>query len=205
MSNSNLLVRIDSSARGTASNSRHLTDYLTQQLLAREEALQLVSHDVGENPFPQVTAEQLTAIHGSFDSEDPDILMQQALSDELVDEVLQTRYLIIGAPMYNFGIPANLKTWIDHICRARKTFRYTENGPEGLSGIEEAFVVVASGGAPVGSAVDFVSSYLRQVLGFIGVRKVHIVDAGGSGADADGVRAKAKAQIDELVGSLAEA
>ena len=205
MSNSNLLVRIDSSARGAESNSRHLTDYLTRQLLEREGELQLVSHDVGENPFPQVTAEQLKSIHGSLPSDAPDVLAQQALSDELVEEVLQTRYLVIGAPMYNFGIPANLKTWIDHICRARKTFHYTANGPEGLSGIDEAFVVVASGGAPVGSAVDFVSSYLKHVLGFIGVRKVHIINAGGSGADVEGVRARAKAQIDELVGSLAEA
>ena len=85
--------------------------------------------------------------------------------------------MVIGSPIYNFGVPAALKAWIDMIARARKTFHYTDNGPEGLLTGKKAYVLMASGGTEVGSEIDFASGYLRHVLGFIGIDDVTIIAA----------------------------
>jgi len=85
--------------------------------------------------------------------------------------------LVIGVPIYNFGIPAALKAWVDMVARARLTFRYTEQGPEGLLRVKRAYLVVASGGTAAGSAVDFATGYLRHVLGFLGIDDVEIIAA----------------------------
>lgn len=200
--NHNTLLRIDSSVRGEASVSHTVTNYLTEQLQQFASELNLIEHDLGSQPLPPMSAEQLRSVHGSIPSDDPAVQAQQALSDRLVDELMTTRLLVIGAPVYNFGVPAALKVWLDHICRARKTFRYSETGPVGLTDIDHAFVVVSSGGTAVGGPMDFVSPYLRHVLGFVGVKHVHIIRADGSGQDADGVIARARVQIDELLVGL---
>jgi FMN-dependent NADH-azoreductase len=85
--------------------------------------------------------------------------------------------LVIGVPVYNFGIPASLKAWVDMIARARLTFRYTESGPVGLLRGKRAVLVVASGGTAVGSEIDFATDYLRHVLGFLGIDDVEIIAA----------------------------
>ncbi len=197
-----LLLRIDSSAHESESVTRLLTTYITSQLQTSFPELALQSHDVGLNPFPPISAKQLCAVHGSFETDDPETLEQQQLSDALVDEMLNSRHLVIGAPMYNFGIPANLKVWIDHVCRARKTFRYTENGPEGLTGIDHAFIVVASGGAPIGGDWDYVSSYLTHVMNFLGVKHTHIIDAGGSKNNIAATLKNAQDQVDKVLQKL---
>ena len=86
--------------------------------------------------------------------------------------------LIVTTPMYNFGVPATLKAWIDLICRARLTFEYTENGPVGLLEGKKAYVVITSGGVPIGAPVDFVTPYLKQVMTFIGITDVEYIFAG---------------------------
>jgi FMN-dependent NADH-azoreductase len=98
-----------------------------------------------------------------------------AESDALVAELKAADVLVIGVPIYNFGIPAALKAWVDLVARARVTFRYTEQGPVGLLTGKRAYLAVASGGTPVGSAIDFATGYLRHVLGFLGI------DGGGGG------------------------
>src|SRR5690606_6043276 len=85
--------------------------------------------------------------------------------------------------IYNFSIPASLKAWIDQVARARRTFRYTEAGPEGLLKGKRAYIVFASGGVPLGSEVDFASAYLRHILGFIGISDVEFIAADGHQKD----------------------
>ena len=199
----NMLLRIDSSARGEGSISRQLTAYTAAQLSAADNTFILRHHDVGNHPLPQLGAEQLVGIHGSVEGGDLELQQLQALSDQFIGELMATRVLVIGAPVYNFGIPATLKQWIDMVCRARKTFRYTENGPEGLTGVEQAIVIASSGGTPIGSDFEFVSPYLRQVLGFIGVKQIHVIDASGSMGDAEATLAKARKQIDQLIPQIA--
>src|SRR5690606_32013845 len=103
----------------------------------------------------------------------------------------------ITAPIYNFAIPASLKAWIDQVTRARRTFRYTEAGPEGLLKGKRAYIVFASGGVPLGSQVDFASGYLRHILGFIGITDVHFIAADGHQMDGEAI-ARATTAIDGL-------
>ena len=98
-------------------------------------------------------------------------------SGKLVSELQDADVLVIGVPIYNFGVPAALKAWVDMICRARLTFRYTENGPEGLLKGKKAYLVVASGGVLVDSPVDFATPYMRQALRFIGIDDVEVIAA----------------------------
>ncbi|MBV1959484.1 MAG: NAD(P)H-dependent oxidoreductase, partial [Pseudomonadales bacterium] len=114
---------------------------------------------------------------------------------------------VLGVAMYNFSVPAYLKQWIDYVCRAGVSFRYTENGPEGLTGVERAFIVTASGGTPIGSDMDFASRYLEHICRFLGVTEVIHIDAGGFKESANAVIEAAKQQIDALLAQreLAEA
>jgi len=122
-----------------------------------------------------------------------------AESDALVAELQQADIVVIGAPIYNFGIPASLKAWVDMIARARLTFRYTENGPEGLLRGKEAYVVVASGGVPVDSPVDFATPYLRQALRFVGITDIKVIAADQLNQKLDDSLDAARARIADLI------
>ena len=101
--------------------------------------------------------------------------------------------------MYNFGIPATLKQWIDSICRAGVSFKYTEQGPVGLVDVKRAFVITASGGTPIGSEMDFASPYLEHICNFIGISDVFHIDASGSKGTPEQVIAQGKQQVDVLM------
>jgi FMN-dependent NADH-azoreductase len=121
-----------------------------------------------------------------------------AESDALVAELAAADLLVIGVPIYNFGVPAALKAWVDMVARARLTFRYTENGPEGLLRGKRAYLVVASGGTAVGSEIDFATGYLRHVLGFLGIEDVQII-----AADRGSLRGERDA-VDAALGQIAQ-
>ena len=166
------ILRVDASARRSASSSRALTD----ALIARLGSTAVVSRDLSE-ALPFVTENW---VHANFTDEAERTDEQKAeleLSDRLVAELFAADILVIGSPVYNFGIPAALKAWIDMVARARKTFRYTERGPQGLLTGKKAYVLMASGGTEIGSEIDFASGYLRHVLGFIGIDDVTIIAA----------------------------
>ncbi|MEM9138347.1 MAG: NAD(P)H-dependent oxidoreductase [Pseudomonadota bacterium] len=112
-----------------------------------------------------------------------------AESEALVGEVKAADVLVIGVPIYNFGVPAAMKAWIDQICRARETFQYTENGPVGLLEGKRAIVAIASGGTAADSAIDFATPYMRHVLRFIGITDVDVIAADSLMAD-DGEKLK---------------
>src|SRR3546814_698354 len=114
-------------------------------------------------------------------------------SEELIGEIEAADTIIITAPIYNFAIPASLKAWIDQVTRARRTFSYTEVGPEGLLRGKRAYIVFASGGVPLGSQVDFASGYLRHILGFIGITDVHVIAADGHQRDGEAIARAATA------------
>jgi FMN-dependent NADH-azoreductase len=118
-------------------------------------------------------------------------------SDELIAELEAANTIVIGVPVYNFAIPASLKAWVDLIARARRTFRYTESGPEGLLKDKKAYLVVASGGVPVGSDYDFATGYLRHVLGFVGITDVTIIAADQQMMDGEAIN-RATSAISEL-------
>jgi FMN-dependent NADH-azoreductase len=116
-----------------------------------------------------------------------------------VDELKAAEVIVIGMPVYNFGIPAALKVWVDMVARARLTFRYTENGPEGLLKGKKVYLVVASGGVAVDSDVDFATPYMRHVLRFLGIDDIEVVTATQQNIRGDESISDAHAQIADLV------
>ncbi len=164
---------INSSILGDASVSRHLVDATVDGLRRRDPALRVVARDLAEAPVPHLTPASIAAIGGGA-TETPEQAEALALADELVAELKSADTIVIGAPMYNFGIPSSLKAWFDYVLRAGITFRYTETGPEGLlkgksrdrRGVAEA-VSTARARPP---AMDSQEPHLRTLLGFIGIR-----------------------------------
>ncbi|MEZ5572509.1 MAG: NAD(P)H-dependent oxidoreductase [Halioglobus sp.] len=185
------VLHIDSSARLHGSNSRILGQYLVAQL--RQP---VTYRDLAAHPLAPISAEDLMGVHGSSDAQRPSLLGQLAVSNGLIEELRSADTLVLGVAMHNFGIPVVLKQWIDAICRAGVSFRYTEQGPVGLLGVSQAYIITSSGGTPIGSEADFASRYLEHVCRFVGVRRVHHIDASGSKRTADQVIARGKAQID---------
>jgi FMN-dependent NADH-azoreductase len=191
------VLKIDSSARLQDSNSRTISQYLVEQL-----DTQVVNRDLVKQPLPLINAQDLMDLHGSNDSDSETYQQHLALSNTLIQELMDTDTLVLAAPMYNFGVPVVLKQWIDYVCRAGLTFKYGEQGPVGLTNIKRAFIITASGGAPVGSPMDFVSPYLEQICNFIGVQEVIQIDASGSKGDPQTIIADAKLQIDEAISNI---
>ena len=118
------------------------------------------------------------------------------LSNELIEELRAAEDVVIAVPIYNFGPSAQLKAWVDHVCRAGVTFRYSEAGPEGLLK-GRVWIAVASGGVPAGSEADFASTWLKQVMGFIGFEIAGVIAAGGVAVDPDSV-SKALEEVEAL-------
>lgn len=164
------LVHIDSSALGNQSVSREMTAAIVDALKRTHPGLDVRYHDLATNPLPHWTP--------IADAEDPAV----ARGGELVDEFLDADILVIGAPMYNFGIPSQLKAWIDRIAVAGKTFRYGANGPEGLAGDKKVIIASSRGGVystGAASSMDFQESYLRGVFGFLGITDIEVIRAEG--------------------------
>lgn len=197
MSSLNIL-EISASGRGQDSVSRMLTNTIVDALQRRVVDVDVVRRDLSEG-IPFVDAAWIAA---NFTAEAERTAEQRtalALSDTLVDELQQADVLVIGAPIYNFGVPAALKAWVDMIARARKTFRYTQNGPEGLLKGKRAYVVIASGGVPVDSPVDFATPFLRQALRFVGITDIEVIAAEQLNSKAAASVDAARARIADLV------
>jgi FMN-dependent NADH-azoreductase len=188
------ILHINSSARQKQSSTRIIGQYLVDAL-----AEPVVSRDLVQQVLPPISAEDLIAVHGSSDGERASLQTQLALSELLIDELKNDDTLVIGAPMYNFGIPASLKQWIDSVCRAGVSFKYTEQGPVGLLGIKRAFIITASGGTPIGSELDFASRYLEHICRFIGIGEISHIDASGSKGTPEQVIHQGKKQVDALI------
>lgn len=176
-SNTSLQVlAVTASARQQGSVSRRLVAHLLDKLRRQQPDLQLHERDVSAG-LPLVDADWIGASYTPAEQRDAGQCTVLAQSDALVRELQAADVLVIGTPIYNFSIPASLKAWIDQVARAGLTFRYTESGPEGLLRGKRAFVLLASGGTPVGSEIDFASGYLRHVLGFLGIEDVSVIAA----------------------------
>lgn len=191
----NILV-LKSSILGTNSQSNLLSDYLTSQLTNKN----IVERDLATNTLPHFDSITANALRGEPSSEEEKALL--ALSNTLVEELKNSDLVVINAPMYNFNIPTQLKSYFDFIARPRVTFQYTSNGPEGLIKGKKTLVILTSGGMHQGNATDLVAAYMKTILGFIGITDVEFVYAEGLGMGAEAVekaQTQAKAQIDQFL------
>jgi len=197
------LLVINSSAAREGSVSRTLVEETVTRLLESNPFAEVVRRDLGADPVPHLSVETLNGVRGT-----PSTLAEQRarqLSDELIAELRAADTIVIGAPMYNFGVTTSLRAWFDHVLRAGETFSYSEAGPKGLLGGKRVIVIESRGGlyseGPA-MAVDFQEPYLRHLFGFIGISDVTFVRAEkiGYGPDA---RAAALASAKAHIGNIA--
>lgn len=191
------ILKVDSSGRYADSASRALTADVTDALVKRHGATKVVERDLAHG-VDFVDGAWISANFTPADERSDAQRRTLGNSDALVRELTDADLIVIGAPIYNFGVPAVLKAWIDMIARARLTFRYTDKGPVGLLEGKKAYVVIASGGVPVDSPADFATPYLRQVLKFVGITDVTVIAA-------DRLNARGETALDESRAAIADA
>jgi FMN-dependent NADH-azoreductase len=175
------ILHIDSSINGENSASRTITSRIVDQLKALNWGEEVIHRDLAAQPLPHLTLDAFT-------------------DTSVLDEFLAADTVVVGAPMYNFTLPTQLKAWIDRIAIAGKTFRYTENGPEGLAGGKRVIIALARGGIyDVGSpaaALEHLESYLRGIFNFIGIEPEFVV--------ADGLAISAEVRETAIANALGE-
>ncbi|MES2698356.1 MAG: NAD(P)H-dependent oxidoreductase [Pseudomonadota bacterium] len=172
------ILHITASIRAESSVSRNLGQKLVERL-SGGDIERVVVRDLAANDLPLIDAERFAANLTPADQRDPVQQALAAVSDALIAELQSADAIVFSLPVYNFSMPSTLKAWADLVARAGTTFRYTESGPIGLLTGKTAYVVVASGGTPVGSELDFLTPWLRHFLGFIGITNVEIIAADG--------------------------
>lgn len=194
---SNILY-ISTSIRQGESVSRGLGDKLVDGLKAKTGAT-VTTRDLSANDIPYVDEARFGANLTPAADRTPKQQELAAAADTLIEELLAADTIVIASPIYNFGVPAVLKAWADLVARAGTTFKYTETGPVGLLEGKKAYITVASGGTPVGSDMDFMSSWLTFFLGFLGIKDVEVIAADGiMGADAEDKIAAANDKVDAI-------
>ena len=198
----NNILRIDSSASQDDSVTREIGDEVVRRLVAQQPTASVVNIDLARG-MPHIDADWIGANFTPAGQRDQRQLARLAASDDAITALQRADAIVLTAPVYNFSVPSVLKAWIDHVCRAGVTFRYTDKGPQGLLCDRPVYLVMASGGVPFGSAADFASTYLRQVLHFIGIEDVRLVGAERVAVDAGGARKAALGQLDRWLPDLA--
>lgn len=191
----NTILRIDSSLRSEGSVSRAMGDEVIARLLARHPQADVDRLDLGKGMAPIDEA----WTEANFTPADQRTEQQRdrvAASDQAVAQLNRADTVVLTSPIYNFSVPSSLRAWIDRVCRAGQTFRYTAAGPQGLLADRPVYLVMASGGVAFGSPVDFASTYLHQVFRFIGIHDVRLVGAEHTSDDTQGAQRAALQQLD---------
>jgi FMN-dependent NADH-azoreductase len=192
------VLRVDASARVEGSVTRQLADRLVEGLAARVAGLAVTRRDLAQG-LPFVDADWVAANFTDPDARTAAQRDKLAGSDALVGEVMDADVWVIATPIYNFGVPASLKAWVDQVARARLTFRYTEQGPQGLLANKKVYILTATGGTEVGSAIDFATPWLKFVLGFLGATDVEVIAADRGMSRGDAACQHAAARIDGVL------
>jgi len=176
------LLHVDASILGANSASRQVSAAVVERLRAAQPGLEVTYRDLAAQPLTHLSGEHLAAAQGAT-PESPALQRDLANSQAVLEEFLAADTVVIGAPMYNFTIPSQLKAWIDRILVAGKTFRYSEKGPEGLAGSKRVIIAISRGGfygpGSAASALEHLESYLRSVFAFIGVTNLEVIVAEG--------------------------
>lgn len=178
------LLHVDSSINGDTSISRRLTRQVVEQWMAGHPDTQVEQLDLAVDFLPHFSADSMGIRRPANDPVSEAEQRENALAETLVSQFLAADVVVIGAPLYNFSIPSQLKAWIDRLAQAGRTFRYTKNGPEGLAKGKTVIAVLSRGGiystTEAGQALEHQESYLKTIFGFFGVTDIRIVRAEGT-------------------------
>jgi FMN-dependent NADH-azoreductase len=181
------LLQIDSSVLGPHSVSRQVSAAIVDRLRQTTPGIEIVYRDLAVTPLAHLSGSHLAAGQGA--APPADLQQDIATGQAVLDEFLAADIVVLGAPMYNFTIPSQLKAWIDRVVVAGKTFKYGAQGPEGLAGNKRMIIAISRGGyygaGTPAAALEHLESYLRGVFGFIGVAKLEFISADGIQVGAD--------------------
>lgn len=195
------ILQINASVRGSDSASTQLAARVIKRLQAQHPQAQLQVRDLGQHPHPHLDSEALAALSTPGEQRDAEQHSRVALDDELIAQIQAADILVLGVPMYNFGIPAQLKNWFDAIARAGVTFRYTDEGAQGLLQNKRVYVTLARGGIYRDTPNDTQVPYLKMMLGFLGMTDIEWIYAEGLALGDESAKKameQAFAQIDQL-------
>ena len=194
------LLKINASLFSNHGQSSQLTERFVAAWQASHPDTAVVSRDLAADPVPHLDGARFTAFFSKPEERNAEQQAVVDFSDALIAELRQADTVVIGLPMYNFGVPSTLKAYFDHVARANVTFKYTETGPVGLLTGKQVIVVATRGGAYAGTPMDLQTDYVRQFLGFIGMKDVEFVYAEGlaMGARRETSLALAREVVDRL-------
>lgn len=195
------ILQINGSARANGANSTRVADAITARLKARHPDATVELRDLARDPHPMLDEAALGALFTPADQRTPEQAARVALDDALIAQLKRADVVVLGVPMYNFGVSVQTKSWIDAIARAGQTFRYTANGPEGLVTGKKVYVGLARGGIYRDTPNDAQVPYLRGVLGLMGMTDVDFIYAEGVNMGAE----RAQAAFDAVDAQIAEA
>ena len=173
------ILQLNTSLFGSGGQSSRLADAFVTVFRAQHPAVRLIVRDLAADPVPHLTAERFQSFLAKPEKRTG---AQRAVvdhSDALIDELQRADTIVLGLPMYNFGVPSTLKAYFDHVARAGVTFKYTDKGPVGLLTGKKAIVFAARGGLYAGTPMDTQTSYVRDFLRFLGIGDVEFVYAEG--------------------------
>ncbi|MCV6587853.1 MAG: FMN-dependent NADH-azoreductase [Marinobacterium sp.] len=195
------LLHLQTSLSGTEGQSAQLAARYIAQWQQRNPQGQVIVRDLIADPVPHLDSERMQVLRGMVEA--PLSATQQAVldqSDALLDELQAADEIVIGVPLYNFSIPTQLKSYLDHLARAGVTFRYTENGPEGLIAGKKVVLLATRGGLYREQGIDFQVPFMKQFLGFMGMTDVDVIYAEGlaMGPLAKQSLSDAQQQVDQL-------
>lgn len=196
------ILQINASAKRQGSESTRLANAITGRLRAADPSAEVVTRDLASAPMPVLDDAALGALFTPAAERSAEQAARVALDDAAIAEIQAADVVVLGVPMYNFGVPAQLKNWIDAISRAQVTFRYTEKGPQGLLLGKKVYVALTRGGRYRDTPADSQVPYLKTVLAFLGMDDVQFVYAEGLAMGAD-VAAEALASAGREIEQLA--
>jgi FMN-dependent NADH-azoreductase len=196
------LLQIQTSMFAAGGQSSRLAEQFVAQWRGANPDGLVIVRDIGAQPVPHLTADRFQSFLAKPEARTPEQHAIAGFSDELIEELRQADVIVLGLPMYNFGVPSTLKAYFDHIARAGVTFSYTEKGPQGLLTEKKAYVFATRGGLYAGSPLDTQTSYVRDFLRFLGIDDVEFVYAEGL-AMGDAAKADALSKAGAAIQSLA--
>jgi FMN-dependent NADH-azoreductase len=200
------ILQIKSSVFSGNGQSSRLADQFAADLRAQNPRAQVVERDLAAEPVPHLDGARVGAFFAKPEERTPEQKAVIAYSDALIDELRRADVIVLGLPMYNFGVPSQLKAWFDHIARAGETFKYTEKGAVGLLTGKKAYVFATRGG--VYGENHSQTEFVRQFLGFLGITEVELVYAEGLALGEDSRNnsiAAAQGRVHRLVAQLRQA
>lgn len=195
---------LTSSLNGPQGESSKLAKAFADQYISSNESSSVVYRDLSDGSVPHLSAESFSAFSTLAEELSTEQQQAVALSDQLIGELQAADHIVIGMPMYNFGVPSTFKAWIDHVARAGVTFKYGAQGPEGQLKNKQVTVLAARGGKYSGTPADTQTDYIKQVLAFLGLDRVEFVYAEGLAMGGDN-RADALANAQQKISEVAAA